>query len=88
MVDCVFDNPIHAGGGCIFADPSVFLAIIPPAPDQGLPTRGSGQTTGIRREGYNKHREAALRETRRGRILREDDDIIALIVSMITKDLM
>lgn len=25
MADLVFDNPEHANGGCIFADPSVFL---------------------------------------------------------------
>lgn len=25
MADCVFDNPEHANGGCIFADPGVPL---------------------------------------------------------------
>ena len=25
-MQCVFDNPVHANGGCIFADPTTFLA--------------------------------------------------------------
>jgi hypothetical protein len=85
-MQCVFDDPIHANGGCIFADPTKFLAVVP-SPDLE-PSRGSGPTTGIRRERYDKHREDALRETRRNRIIREDDDIVSLIVSMLTKDLM
>jgi len=24
-MECVFDNPIHPNGGCIFADPNVFV---------------------------------------------------------------
>ena len=24
-MQCVFDNPVHANDGCIFADPTVFL---------------------------------------------------------------
>lgn len=61
---------------------------IPPVKPGDVPGRGSGPTHGIREEGYNKHREDALRETRRLRILQEDEDLIALIVSMVTKDLM
>ncbi len=26
-MECVFDNPIHANQGCIFADPTKFLAV-------------------------------------------------------------
>ncbi len=87
MMQCVFDNPIHAGGGCIFADPSEFLVPVIPAPDLE-PSRGSGPTYGIRKEGYRDHREAALRETRHNRILREDEEVAELIVAMITRNLM
>lgn len=56
----------------------------PPSPSG----RGSGPTHGIRKEGYKDHREAALRETRHNRILREDEDVIALIVAILTKGLL
>lgn len=69
-------------GGAVAAAPP-----LPPVVDEE-PTRGSGPTHGIRKEGYKRHRESALLETRRRRILQEDEEIIALILSMITKDLM
>ena len=50
--------------------------------------RGSGPTTGIQGMGYNQQRRDDLRETLRNRILQEDDDIVAFIVSMVTKDLL
>jgi hypothetical protein len=34
-VACVFRNPIHANGGCIFADPSETIPIIPFDPTTG-----------------------------------------------------
>ena len=86
-MQCVFDNPVYANGGCIFADPSEFL--VPIIPPTGLESgRGSGPTHGIRKEGYKQHRESALLETRRRKILQEDNDIIALIISMLTRNLM
>jgi len=27
-MECVLDNPVHANGGCIFADPTEFLAVV------------------------------------------------------------
>lgn len=83
---CVFDSPIHPNGGCIFADPSAPIAIIPRVPDR--PGRGSGPTTGIRPESFKEHREDALRETRLKRILAEDEDIVALIMAMLKNGLM
>lgn len=67
------------------------VEVSPPAPTPG-PTggggRGSGPTTGIRPMGYDKYHEDDLRETRHKRILQEDEDITALIVSMLMKDLL
>ena len=51
--------------------------------------RGSGPTDGIRRlPGYNKHHQDNILETRRKRILQEDEDIIALIMAMLTRGIM
>lgn len=50
--------------------------------------RGSGPTTGIQEYGYRGHRDQALEETRRKRILLEDDDIVALIMAMVTRDML
>ena len=79
----IFRNPEHSGGGCIFADPTIIIPIDLPGP-VGDGGNGGGQ----QQPGYSKTQNDALLETRRNRILREDDDIIALIMSMLTKDLL
>ena len=90
MMDCqiIFRSPIHSNGGCIFADPTEIQA--GEVTDAGGVDggRGSGRTHGIRREGYQDQQRDALLETRRKRILREDDDIIALIMALVTRDLL
>ena len=72
-----------------------FGDIVDPTPDPGPvidPTdvgRGSGPTDGIRRlPGYNKHHQDNILETRRKRILQEDDDVVALIMAMLTRGIM
>ena len=62
-------------------------ATVPPTVPGGG-GRGSGRTSGIRPLGYTGQREDALAETRRKRILREDDDIVAIIGAMLTRGLM
>lgn len=65
------------------------IGVIEPSPEPILPTtsssRGSGPTNGIQSIGYHKHHEADLLQTRRNRILREDEDIMAFIISFVTK---
>ena len=58
--------------------------ITPVIPDPG--GRGSGPTTGIK--GYDQQHQDALLETRRKRILAEDEDVVALIMAMVTRDLL
>jgi hypothetical protein len=59
--------------------------------------RGSGPTNGIRPEHpyrprshsrYDRGNIDALEETRRARILSEDDDIVALIAAMLSRDML
>jgi len=85
-MECVFDNPIHANGGCIFADPSLILDIV--SVPTGPPGRGTGPTTGIRPESYTEHREDLLREARGKRILQDDEDIVAVVMAMLKNGLM
>lgn len=54
-----------------------------PAP---IPIPGTGGGT-RRRSGYDRHREHDLEQTRRRKILQEDDEIAALIAAMVTRDL-
>lgn len=63
-MDCVFDNPVHANGGCIFADPNV-----PLVPDLALPGGGTKRT---RRHvpGVTSNRSIAFRE---------DEEILAML---------
>ncbi len=63
-------------------------AVVPAVTATGPSGRGSGPTHGIRREGYNRHREDALRETRLNRILAEDEEIVAMIMMMLKNGLM
>lgn len=56
---------------------------VPPVVDSG-----SGRSAGIRRDGYRKTYQDDLLETRRKRILREDEELSTLIVAMITRDLL
>jgi len=88
---CVLDNPIHANGGCIFADPSTFLVVSSPVTE--IPLGGGGRRSGPNyrprpKRGYDHGNIDALEETRRARILAEDDDIVGLITAMLTKGLM
>jgi len=57
----------------------------PPIPKPEIPSSGGG---GRYDPGYTRQREDALKETRRRRILQEDDDITAVIMAMVTKDLL
>ena len=62
-------------------------AIIAP-PQVEIPSTGGGRGTGrIDPYGYNKHRDDDLAQTRKRKILQEDDEIIALIMSMVTEGL-
>lgn len=71
------------GGGAAVIIPPV----IPPGDDTGG-GRGSGSTTGVQPLGYTRTREDDLLETRKKRILQEDEDIIALIAAMLSNRLM
>jgi len=63
-------------------------SIIPPIPElppvEPIPGSGGGRTD----PGYGKQYDDALKETRHKRILREDDEMAALIMSMLTRGLM
>jgi len=86
----VFDSPVGPNGGCIFANPNVWEEI----PPVKLPSEGGGRDgreptpLSRRRYGYEQGNLDALEETRRMRILAEDDDIVAVITAMLTKGLM
>lgn len=54
-----------------------------PQPQPKIPGTGGGRYD----PGYTRQREDALAETRRKRILRDDEDIVALIMAMITERL-
>ena len=59
-----------------------------PAP---APSHGGGRGTGgihRPRTGYERGRDDAVEETRRKRILQEDDDIIALLTAMLNNGLL
>jgi len=60
--------------------------VIPPVvePKPEIPSTGGG---GRYDPGYVRQREDALLETRRRRILAEDEEISAMIMAMITKSL-
>ncbi len=63
---------------------------VKPRPEVG---RGSGPTTGIKpwkrkREPYRGEYEDVLRETREARIKQDDQDIIDLITTLITKGIL
>lgn len=66
-MQCVFDNPVHPDGGCIFADPSVFLQ---PATDLPVYTGGG---LDYRLPGLDIDQQ----------ILRGDIEIVALVVAAI-----
>jgi hypothetical protein len=72
-----------------FPPVSASVVVEPPIEPPVTPTtsssRGSGPTNGIQSIGYHKHHEADLLQTRRNRILREDEDIMAFIISFVTK---
>lgn len=55
----------------------------PPQPQPKIPGTGGGRYE----PGYTRQREDALRETRHKRILREDEEITALIMAMVTEGL-
>lgn len=55
----------------------------PPIPQPKIPGTGGGRYD----PGYVRQREDALRETRHKRILREDEEMVALIMAMVTKGL-
>jgi len=86
----VFANPVGPNGGCVFANPNVWLDVQPVQ----LPSDGGGRSQThqqpLRRD-KSRYRDGnidALEETRRLRILSEDEDIVALLTAMLTKGLM
>ncbi len=60
--------------------------VVPPVvePQPEIPSTGGG---GRYEPGYTRQREDALAETRRKRILRDDEEITALIMAMVTEGL-
>jgi hypothetical protein len=82
----VFASPVGPNGGCIFANPNVWEEI----PPVQLPSEGGGIGGGRRSErpDYREGPQDALEQTRRKRILSEDDDVVALIMSMLGEGLM
>ncbi len=66
-----------------FADRAETPTIVVP-PQVKIPGTGGG---GRYEPGYTKQREDALAETRRRRILQEDEEVIALIMAMVTEGL-
>ena len=65
------------GGGEISITPE-------PTPQPEIPGTGGG---GRYDPGYTRQREDALKETRRRRILQEDEEVVALIMAMVTEGL-
>jgi len=63
----------------------VFCEAITPElpPLTPIPGSGGGRTS----PGYGRQREDDLKETRKRRILQEDEEVIALIMSMVTQGL-
>ncbi len=70
-----------------FAD-IVIPPVIPPAPGPGPSGRGSGPTTGVQLPPFRDYKDWEIEETRRKRILIEDDDLVALIMAMVTRDML
>ena len=60
------------------------VALPTPIPVPPIPSSGGGRYG----PGYTGNREDALKETRRSKILTEDDEIIAIVMSMITEGLL
>lgn len=54
-----------------------------PQPQPKIPGTGGGRYD----PGYVRQREDALKETRRRRILQEDEEVVALIMAMVTEGL-
>lgn len=68
------------------------IEVIQPPVVQPIPTtgRGSGPTKGIKRykDVYKDYHEDVQRESNRARILREDQEIIDVIVALLTKGIL
>lgn len=60
------------------------VVVIPPEPAPEIPAGGGGRYS----PGYTRQRETDLEQTRRRRILQEDEEVVALIMAMITEGLM
>lgn len=72
--------------GCIATEGILCAAaVVEPVPQPEIPGTGGG---GRYDPGYTRQREDALKETRRRRILQEDEEVIALIMAMVTEGLM
>ena len=77
---------IGAGGVGIYysvTDKAEAIPVEPVTPQPEIPATGGGG----RSPGYTRGREDALLETRRKRILRDDEEITALIMAMVTEGL-
>lgn len=64
-MDCVFDNPIHENGGCIFADPNEFLVI-----EDGIAIGGGTKRSRRHVPGVTSNRSIAFRE---------DEELLAML---------
>lgn len=71
-------NPQGPGWLLFFQDD-----FVEPIPKPKIPGTGGGRYD----VGYTKGRDDALLETRRKRILAEDDDIVGVIIAIVTKGL-
>lgn len=72
-MQCVFDNPIHANG-CIFADPASFIV------ETEIQTYHGGG-------GFRHHAPGRSREELKEKILRDDIDIVALVIAAIEAEI-
>ncbi len=62
--------------------------IIPPVPESPPLTPIPGSGGGRVDPGYGRQHEDALKETRHKRIMQEDDEILALIMAALTRNLL
>ena len=69
---------------CNHFRPTGEIVIPVPEPQPEIPGTGGG---GRYDPGYTRQREDALEETRRKRILQEDEEVAALIMAMVTEGL-
>jgi len=70
--------------GCVATEGFLCAVAAAPEPAPKIPGTGGGRYE----PGYTRQREDALKETRRRRILAEDEEISAMIMAMVTNGLL